>query len=99
MPRTYLLGSQMEIPKEDDLAMARLDNLTALEAALREPQRFLALLISCRDSDEAEAALRSAFGVSQAATAMLDMQFRRVTGEGRDRIGEEAAMLRAQRNA
>lgn len=84
----------MEEPHEGH-GLARLEVLEGLSAALREPQRLLELLTPCRDASEAALRLRQAFGVSQeVAVAMLDMQFRRTTLEGRTRIYAEAAALR-----
>jgi DNA gyrase/topoisomerase IV subunit A len=76
---------------------ARLDTLTAILAAQREPHRVVDLVAAAGDDDAARAAVAAGLGVSETgARAVLDMQVRRLNGAQRAAIDAEIGELRAR---
>lgn len=78
-------------------AAARVDALRAFEVVLRDPHALLDVVLTAGDFDEAQARIVARYGVSvAAAAAVMDMQFRRLTGTGRQRLAEELAARLAE---
>ena len=78
-------------------AAARLDALRAFEAVLRDPHALLDIVLNATDPDQAQARIAAEYGVSvAAATAVMDMQFRRLTDTGRRWLAEELAARLAE---
>lgn len=76
-------------------AAARLEALQTYEAVLREPHVLLDTVWDAHDSDDAEARIAARYGVSTAAaSAVMDMQLRRLTEVGRGRLADELAKWR-----
>lgn len=74
----------------------RLSILAAMEGALADPVRLVGALAGAADDEDAVQRVRDAFGLSEEqATAVLDLQFRRLHRAGRARVTDELAMLRA----
>ncbi|SDE41440.1 hypothetical protein SAMN05660485_00877 [Blastococcus fimeti] len=75
----------------------RLSILAATEAALADPVRLVGVLADAVDDEDAVRRVRDAFGLSaEQATAVLDLQFRRLHRAGRTRVTDEVAVLRAE---
>jgi DNA gyrase/topoisomerase IV subunit A len=74
----------------------RLEALTAIRASQRDPHRLVDVLLTVDDPATAVDTLVAELGVSRlGATALLDMQFRRLIG--RDRVLIESEIEDLQR--
>lgn len=78
------------------VAARRLEVLDALIEALADLPALLAIVTSSADNASAQTALVQHFGVSQQnAVAILDLQVRRMSDQGRARLVEERDALAA----
>lgn len=87
------------MPRATDLdrRAERLAILTAYETALADPVRLVTLLVDAEDDDDAVRRLRDAYGLTaERATAVLDLQFRRLPRASRARISDELWILRQE---
>ena len=77
---------------------AEREHIVAAVAVCQERwQEFGEVIAGAADADDALRSLVSEFGLDEVqATAVLDMQFRRISGLGRLRIKEELAQLRGE---
>jgi DNA gyrase subunit A len=84
-----------ELAAEVERAQQQLRVLEAVEAATNDAHRVLDLLWTASEPDEAVNAVIEAFGWSEVqARAVLDVAFRRVTQQERDRISLRVTELR-----
>lgn len=80
-----------------ELATQRLHILEAILQAFEHPHRVLDLLLEAKDADEGRSALAAEFGWDTIqATAVMDVQLRRVTHADRNRIRQDAAQVRVE---
>lgn len=80
-----------------DEVQARLHIYEALTTALADPHRVLDVLLAAPDADAATAGLRTEFGLTDIqAAVVLDLQFRRLNADDRERISTTVAELREQ---
>jgi DNA gyrase subunit A len=87
-----------EVERQHRLQMARERThiLEAIVTGLAEWRAVGEILRESPDAADAVVALREALRLSEVqATAVLDMQFRRLTQQNRERISEELLSLRA----
>jgi DNA gyrase subunit A len=77
-------------------AEERLRVFEGFEVVLRDPHALLDVLLESRDQADATARLAERYGISaDAAEHVLWLQLLRLTGEGRQRIADELAGVRA----
>jgi hypothetical protein len=83
----------------DDDARQALPVLAALETAVAEPARLVALLQDAEDDEAAVRSISAAFGLTpDQASAVLDQQFRLLVRSRRAAVAEELRILRAPWN-
>jgi DNA gyrase subunit A len=71
--------------------------LVSLERAQADWETAMRCISTAANDDEARAALAEAFDLDDVqATTVLDMQFRRISVQNRDRVAEELAQLREE---
>ncbi|MCA0145778.1 hypothetical protein [Blastococcus sp. LR1] len=82
----------MSDPRAEKLAI-----LAAYEAALADPVRLVVLLADAADDDDAVRRVQEAFDLpAEQATAVLDLQFRRLSRATRAHVADELRILRAE---
>ena len=85
-----------DLPLDQDIRQTRegLSLFEAIATAMRDPHGVLDVVLGSADAEAARHALGERFGLSEVqATAVLEMQFRRVTASDRERIDEERQRL------
>ena len=83
----------------EDGARQALPVLTALETALADPARLIALLQDAEDDEAAVRSISAAFGLTpDEASVVLDNQFRLLVRSRRAAVAEELRILRAPWN-
>ncbi|MCA1007295.1 hypothetical protein LCL87_16350 [Rhodococcus hoagii] len=83
--------------KWERLVRERLDLISACAEAVADPLDVLATLMQAENADAARAALSEKYGWSQIqASAVMAMQFRRVTADDRRMIVDEVSQLRRE---
>lgn len=88
-------GSMRDMSDSADEVQARLHIYEALSAVLADPHRVLDVLLAAPDADAATAGLRTEFGLTDIqAAVVLDLQFRRLNADDRERIITTVAELR-----
>ena len=76
---------------------AHLPQLAAMDAALADPARLVALLVDADDDGDALRRVRDAFDLTdEQADAVLDLPFRRLHRAGRARVAAALAVVRAE---
>ena len=77
-------------------ALQRLEILDAIAAAVERRVEVLELIVSSRSADQARSGIADLLGVSEVgATAVLDLQWRRLAELERTRISQERDAIRA----
>ena len=80
-----------------DPGRAHLPQLAAMDAALADPARLVALLVDAADDEDALRRVRDAFDLTdEEAGSVLDLPFRRLHRAGRARVAAELAVLRTE---
>jgi hypothetical protein len=83
-------------PVPDDHVRARLDALSAIDAALADPVRVVRTIAAAEDEDDAARRIAADLGLDEAtARTVLDQQYRSLTRSNRARLAEELRVLRA----
>ncbi|MDT0274638.1 hypothetical protein [Blastococcus goldschmidtiae] len=71
--------------------------LAAIDAALADPVRLVAVLVDAEDDEDAVRRVRDAFDLTdEQAGSVLDLQFRRLHRAGRARVAEELRVRRTE---